>query len=111
MPSRWAKSGDKGGSQFGVVNSVVFSNRMEGLPRVADVDHEVAMRMKRIRDVEFCRKCLEIIDEVHRTKKPIIITRDLVMLVPAGDWPSASKQSRSRKANGAREESRSLDSD
>jgi len=38
------------------------------------------MRIKRMPDVEFCRKCLEIIDEVHRTRRPIIITRDFEAL-------------------------------
>jgi hypothetical protein len=55
------------------------------------------MRTKRMPDVEFCRRCLEIIDEVHKTRRPIIITRDLVMLIPAGKAPSASKQSGAKK--------------
>jgi len=55
------------------------------------------MRIKRMPDVEFCRKCLEIIDEVHRTRRPIIITRDLAMLVPAGKAPSGSKHSAAKK--------------
>lgn len=54
------------------------------------------MRTKRMPDVEFCRRCLEIIDEVHKTRRPIVITRDLVMLIPAGKAPCASKQSRTK---------------
>jgi hypothetical protein len=70
---------------------------MKVLPHIADIDHEVRMRIKRMPDVEFCRRCLEIIDEVHRTRRPIIITRDFVMLVPAGKAPSAPKQSGKNK--------------
>jgi hypothetical protein len=55
------------------------------------------MRVKRMPDFEFCRRCLEVIDEVHRTRGPIIITRDLAMLVPAGKATSASKQPGARK--------------
>ena len=55
------------------------------------------MRPKRMPDVEFCRRCLEIIDEVHKTRRPIIITRDLVMLIPAGKAPCAAKQLRAKK--------------
>jgi PHD/YefM family antitoxin component YafN of YafNO toxin-antitoxin module len=55
------------------------------------------MRTKRMPDVEFRRRCLEIIDEVHRTRRPIVITRDLVMLIPAGKAPSASKRPDAKK--------------
>jgi hypothetical protein len=43
------------------------------------------MPTKRIPDVEFCRRRMEIVDEVHKTRKPIIIPRDLVMLLPVDD--------------------------
>ena len=55
------------------------------------------MRIKRMPDVEFCRRCLEILDEVHKTRRSIIITRDLAMLVPAGKAPPPSKQPDAKK--------------
>ena len=69
------------------------------------------MRIKRMPDVEFCRRCLEIIDEVHKTRRPIIVTRDLVVLIPAGKAPCAAKQLRAKNVDQPHgTNSRSLDS-
>jgi hypothetical protein len=60
---------------------------------IADIDLEANMRAKRMTDVEFCRRCLEIVDEVHRTRRPIVVTRDIAMVLPAGKEPAAPKPS------------------
>jgi antitoxin (DNA-binding transcriptional repressor) of toxin-antitoxin stability system len=45
-------------------------------------------------DVEFCKNCLKLIDEVHRTRRSIIITRNgvpLVRVIPAGPKPGSQE--------------------